>query len=321
MFGQILVPLDSSPLAECVLPHSLAFAEAFNANITLLQVLKRSDVVGNAQPVDALNWHMGKAEAQNYLDGVSSRFREAGRQTKSIILEGLPADRVIEYAHGNEISLIILSSHGRSGLSGWNVSSVVQKIIQRAHIPTMIVRAYQPVRAPLTELRYRNILIPLDSSPRAECAMPVATQLARHFNAHLLTVHVVCRPEMPGRTPLTEGDIQLLNKVTERNRINAERYLEQIDAQISKTDIDLETRLLVSEHTASTLHEIVDQENIDLVVMSAHGSSGETKWPYGSIVNKFITFGTTPLLIFQDLSIHEFESTQAEIAAQQFKGH
>ncbi len=69
------------------------------------------------------------------------------------------------------------------------------------------------------------------------------------------------------------------------------------------------------------MHELVAQENIDLVVLSAHGHSGGTKWPYGGVALNFIAYGTTPLLIVQDLSQDERESTQAEMAAREYKGH
>jgi len=72
-----------------------------------------------------------------------------------------------------------MSSHGQSGLSPWNVSSVVQQVILRAHRSLMIIRAYQPVTAELTSLRYRRIFLPLDGSQRAEMRLTLAESLAR----------------------------------------------------------------------------------------------------------------------------------------------
>ena len=65
----------------------------------------------------------------------------------------------------------------------------------------------------------------------------------------------------------------------------------------------------------------MQQENVDLVVLSAHGCSGRTEWPYGSLVVNFIAYGTTPLLIVQDLSPDEVEHTQAEMVTREHKGH
>jgi len=265
-----------------------------------------------------LAWHISKAEAQAYLDKVSSRLQEAGLPAENTLLEGQAAERITEFAHSHDVSLIILSSHGQSGLGEWNISGVVQKIILGACMPTMIVRAYQPVTGDLTDLRYRRLLVPLDCSQRAECALPLATTLARFHESELLLVHVVSRPQVPCRVLPLQQDIELANRLTERNREEATKYMEQLQSWQS---LDVQPRVLVSDNTAATLYELVKQENVDLVVLSAHGYSGETKWPHGSMALNFIVYGTTPLLIVQDLSQGELERTQAEIAAREYKGH
>ena len=318
MFDHILVPMDGSPLAECVLPHTMAVARASEAQVTLLRVLERTQATDPARSIDPLDWHIRKAEARAYLDGVSARLQEAGLRTENTLLEGQAAERIIEFVRGHDVRLIILSSHGRSGLSDWNVSSIVQKIILRAYVPVMIVRAYQPVASDPTGLRYRHMLIPLDGSQRAECALPPAITLARSHESELLLVHVVPRPEMVRRAPPTQEDVELANRLTERNLLEATRYLEQLQSRLS---LDVQTRVFVSDNAAATLHELVEQEETDLVVLSAHGYSGGTRWPYGSMVVNFIAYGTTPLLIVQDLPADEMEHTQAEMAAREYKGH
>ena len=100
----------------------------------------------------------------------------------------------------------------------------------------------------------------------------------------------------------------------ERNRTEAVQYLDDLRSQLSGK---VQARVLVSDHIAATLHELVEQEKIDLVVLSAHGHSGLTRWPYGSVVMSFITFGTTPLLIVQDLPQGEIKPSPAEIAARE----
>lgn len=318
MLDHILVPLDGSPLAECVLPHTVALAQAFDARITLLQVLGQAQAAGRTPVVNPLDWHIRKAEAESYLDGVVPRLREIGLQTEKALLEGRAAERIVEFAQEQGASLIVLSSHGRSGLSGWNISGVVQKIILRACMPTMIVRAYQSVTSNLTGLRYKRLLIPLDCSQRAECVLPLATTLARFHESQLLLTHVVCRPEMPRHAPHTQEEIELAHQLTELNRTEAHKCLRQLQSRLHS---DAQIRLLVNDNVAPALHELVRQEDIDLVVMSAHGYSGGAQWPYGSVALNFIAYGTTPLLIVQDLSQNELESTQAEMATREYKGH
>lgn len=125
MFDHILVPMDGSSLAECVLPHVAALAATFKAQVTIIHILSQS--AGAGEFVDPVGWQLGKTETQRYIDNVASRLIETGLDTKSILLDGHAANSIIEYAQKNQVNLIILSSHGRSGLSAWNVSGVVQK--------------------------------------------------------------------------------------------------------------------------------------------------------------------------------------------------
>lgn len=318
MFERLLVPLDGSPLAECVLPQAVALAQAFGSRITLLQALERVPAAGRGRSIDPLGWHIGKVEAGAYLDGLAARLKGLGLQTESAVLEGQAAEQTIEFARGHDISLIVLSSHGLSGLSGWNISSVVQKIILRAYVPVLIVRAYHPSSGDLGSFRYRRLLVPLDGSQRAECVLPLATTLARSHESQLLLAHLVSKPEIPRRAPLTQEEIELVDRITERNRLQVGKYLEQLRSRLSG---DVETHLLVSDDAAAALHDLAEAEKADLVVLSAHGYSGRKKWPYGSVALSFIVYGTTPLLIVQDLSPGDVEKTQAEMAAREHKGH
>jgi nucleotide-binding universal stress UspA family protein len=314
MFNNILVPLDRSSLAECVLPHVVAIARAFESQVTLLHVMDSTNLASQPRAVDPLDWQIRKAEAENYMHDLALRLQKASLPTERHLMEGQAAERIVEFAYQHQANLILLSSHGQSGLSGWNVSSVVQKIVLRACTSIMVVRAYQPVPPELTDLRYRRLLIPLDGSQRAECVLPQAATLARAHQAQIVLAHVVRRPEMPRRTPPTREDAELADQVVERNRAEAVEYLEQCKSRLPG---EVQTRVLVGDHVITALYELIDQEKTDLVFMSAHGYSGQTRWPYGSIVNSFIVYGATPLLIVQDVPADRIQPTPAEVAAKE----
>ena len=116
MFDPILVPLDGSLLAECVLSQVIAIGQAFDAKIVLLHVLDKTPVEASAQLFDLLNWQINKTEAKLYLERIRARLEKSGLQTTAIVLEGLVAETITEFAQSQEIKLIILSSHGSSGL-------------------------------------------------------------------------------------------------------------------------------------------------------------------------------------------------------------
>ena len=85
----------------------------------------------------------------------------------------------------------------------------------------------------MTRLRYRRILIPLDGSQRAECVLPMASALARFHEAQILLAHVVGRPEMPRRTPPSREDVEVADRLVERNQAEAIQYLNDLRSQLS----------------------------------------------------------------------------------------
>jgi nucleotide-binding universal stress UspA family protein len=304
MFDSILVPLDGSQLAECVLPHAAAFARSFEAEITLLRILEKNQTGVSAQLFDLLNWQIQKTKASLYLEEIKGRIKEPNIRVQAVILEGLVAEGINEYAQNQAMKLIILSSHGRHGLTQWGISSITQKIILSAPTSVLIVRAHQQ-NIPSGELSaiplYHHILVPLDGSQRAEHVLPIITQLAHAHKPTIHLVHVVHPPEMARQMPPASEDIDLSNRVVMRNREEAGRYLEQVRSRSYLQGVDVQTHLVTSDHTATALYQVVEQEHIDMVILNAHGYSGKHQWPYGSVVNNFILYGKVSLLIVQDL--------------------
>lgn len=309
MFERIMLPLDGSTLAECVLPHAVALSRATNAQLVLVCVVEPAPKQGPAA-TDPLHWHLLKAETRAYLDEIAKRLGRLDLPVEAVQLEGPAAERIVEYARDNEVDLILLSSHGRSGLTGWNVSSVVQKVILRANRSVMIVRAYEAGEVGLESLTYRRILVPLDGSRRAEYVLPVVSALARYAGAELMLATAIARPEMPRRSPLSAEDAELAERVVERNREEAEKYHEQLGTWLTSDKVT--SRLLVGDSAITLLHRLAVEEAVDLVALSAHGYSGDVHRPYGSLVTSFIVYGSSPLLIIQDLPADLIASGQAE---------
>jgi len=321
MISHILVPLDGSALAECVLPHVMAVAPSVNSRITLLHVLEPTHAKSNEHTIDPLEWHLKKREAGVYLDSITGQLQEMNLEVEGVILEGLPADCIIDFANNNDVTLIILSTHGRSGLSGWNISSVVQKVIQRSFRSTLLIRAYTSPKVELSAIQYNRIFVGLDCSARAEYALPIAVNLAQFHKAKLILGMVIRKPEMLDRFPLSDEDAQLVASIVERNHRIASHYFEGLQKQLSLQGVELQVQILAEDNVAVALHNMVKQQDADLVMLVAHGHSGEGYWPYGNIATSFITYGTTSLMIIQDLSANEIKETMAEIAVRESKGH
>ena len=121
---------------------------------------------------------------------------------------------------------------------------------------------------------------------------------------------------MAGRLPAVRADIDLSNRVVARNQEEARQYLERVQLVSPLAAIDVQTRLIVSDNATLAIHEMVDRERIDLLVLNAHGYSGNNQWPYGSMVSNFFLYGKVPLLIIQDRPLKE-ETRQVHITVRE----
>src|SRR6266545_4056646 len=238
LINHILVPLDGSTLAECVLPHVIAIAPVANARVTLLHVMQPLQNGRRSAAVDPVEWHLQKQNSEKYLEQTVSQLNQAGSLgVESVILEGNPANSVVDFARNNNVDLIVLSTHGQSGLSGWNVSSVVQKILLRSHKSTLLVRAYLSPSASTTKIRYKRLFVGMDCSPRSEFVLPFAISLAQFHKSQIILECAVEKPQAINRFPLSDEDTELINKFVERNYQAASRYFKQLLTQFSTKDL------------------------------------------------------------------------------------
>lgn len=320
MINHILVPLDGSTLAECVLPHVAAIAPVTHARVTLLHVLQPREGRG-APVIDPVEWHVQKQNSERYLEQIIDRLKEEDvLGVESVILEGNAASSVIDFAHNNNVDLILLSTHGSSGLSGWNVSSVVQKILLRSYKSVLLVRAYTPAMSDVTKIQYKRLFVGLDCSPRSEFVLPFAINLAQYHKSQLILETVIERPRLINRLPPSEEVAELASQFVEKNQEAASRYFGQLMAQFSTGDIEIEPHISVGDSAATALHDAAEASGADLVLLAAHGETGESRWPYGSVTTSFIAYGSTALLILQDLPA-EIHRTRAELAFKESQGH
>jgi nucleotide-binding universal stress UspA family protein len=315
MFHHLLLPLDGSSPAECAIPHAVAFAQSFNMKVTLLRVLPAPP---SGVPVDTITWQLQKAEAEAYLDRIATRLQATGIPAEKVVAEGQPANAILECARRNRVDLVVLCSHGASGLADWHIGGVAQKVLFRSYLSSLLIRAHQPIRVEEANLRYQRLLVPLDGSRRAECVLPFATSLARCHGAQLLLAHVFRRPEISRQLPVPPEDQGLADQIVAHNRAYMTEYFEQLK---SRLPVDTGVHLLEGDDVAAALHELALSEKVDLVIMSAHGHVGGNYWPYGSVATNFIVYGATSLLLIQDLSETECAPTPVEVAMRDLREH
>lgn len=350
MFSKIILPLDGSKLAERAIPHARRIARTFDSEIRLMQVLDSSPYHDLPQVTEPLNWQIRKAQADLYLQGLSAELREEGLRADYAIREGKTAENIIDYAHSEGADLLVLTTHGASGLSRWNTSSVVQKVIEKIYLPVMLVRAYQTVegqRSPIpdtggaqgidrlndptalpsaseigrqsalewgSEALYRRILLPIDTSRRAECALSPAISLTREAGLLILAA-VIAPPELPIPAPYPEEINVLIDRFMQASREAVNLYL---DDQRRRLDVPVEVRTIENTNPSAALHHLAEKENVDLVVLCAHGRTGGTEWPYGSVARNYIEHGDRTVLIIQDIPRAQVRPTMVETAAEKY---
>ncbi len=291
-FRRIAACLDGSDLGERVLPHALAFAEAFGAPLTLLRVLE-GDASGGA-PLDPIDWELRRQEAREYLD----RLVNAGGASRAIeaeLIEGPAAEQICGWARHHDVGLTVVCTHGIKGQTEWSLASTARKVVDRAPGSLLLVPASS---AALDEVaRYRRILVPVDGSPHAESVVPFATRLAAAHGAELLLAHVVPTPEFTEIGPLDAADLALLDQLLRRNERVANLYLDRLREQLTQGDFPVRAVVLRGGDVRSRLVSLIEDEAVDLVVLSAHGRSARSDVAFGSITAHLMTHAAAPLFV------------------------
>jgi nucleotide-binding universal stress UspA family protein len=358
MFNRILVPLDGSKLAERAIPHAEQFARIFGSTIVLLQVLEPISYHENPNPVDPLYWQIRKTEVDMYLQTIAARIRKnlngeipvSGSEENSAaannqicveysIREGKPADNIINFAQTEGIDLLIICTHGSGGLSCWNIGSVTQKVINLIYLPILVVRADTAHPIEQGKVTYQHILLPIDSSRRAECSLSAAIMLAQGEKSlnitpegesqstpaavspqtKLILAAVIKPPEIPIPEPYPVEIEKLSKRMMAISHQVVANYLNEMKERLP---VESETRIVENKSVALAIQELAnDEQNIDLVILCAHGYTGQSTWPYGTIARNYLENGTNSVLVIQDVPQPQVRQSTTAVLFTKFKGH
>ncbi len=153
MFERILVPLDGSKFSEQAFPYAFEVAKRFGAEIALLQVISPTPFISASMPIieagpvfteplaqaaqkqDRLN----ASRASRYLQKKQQEVAEQGLKASRLVVIGVPADSILKICQQQKIDLIVMTTHGRSGLKRAFVGSVADKIIRDSGIPVLTI--------------------------------------------------------------------------------------------------------------------------------------------------------------------------------------
>jgi nucleotide-binding universal stress UspA family protein len=300
-FRHFLICLDRSELGERVLAHAACLADTFSARVTLLHVLEPMQDSGG--PADALNWEIGRVESRSYLEELSGRLREGGLEVVGKLAQGRAAEQILQETRAGDIDVAVMASHGAGGLSDWDLSSTVHKVVARSRGSVLVV----PVEHPSAGYKCRRLAVPLDGSLRAECVLPIVSQIAVYQKAEVLLIHAV--PEMEHGLPRmrTREDREMARQLEGRHEELAHRYLDDIRGLLERNGASVRTILRRDGDFRRVLYDIVERERPDLLVLAAHGRTGSGDAPFGKVAMECIHRPPAPLLVIQDLSPEEVD--------------
>jgi nucleotide-binding universal stress UspA family protein len=304
MFKRLLVPLDGSELAEIALPYAEELAIHLGSEVILINVRMPSEDPDNPEH----RAYISKLVAMTEHDIKKSLALPPGEKVKvaSAIIgsSGLlthPAEEILDYAEKENISLIVMATHGRTGIRRWTLGSTANKVARASKCPVLLIRANTDVPK---SVRLEKILVPLDGSKQSEVVLPDIENLASKLKTKINLLNVVEPPyhiypysEGLGyyggagivRVPYTEEEIKPLKVV-------AEKYVKSVSDKLMADGIKTSYEVRVG----SAGEEIIEAERkmgVDIVAMSTHGHSGFGRWEHGSIADKVLHHGNTPLLL------------------------
>ncbi|MEE8318091.1 MAG: universal stress protein [Dehalococcoidales bacterium] len=148
MYQKIMVPLDGSELAECVLPHVETLVKGGGVQEVIFVRVSppfelipvRGDPWFNDEQIAQIDARTKKV-AEDYLDELVSRIDYDKVNVKAEVLTGKIADNLADYAVKNEVDIIVIATHGRSGMSRWVMGGVSDRIIRSSCVPVLTVRS------------------------------------------------------------------------------------------------------------------------------------------------------------------------------------
>jgi nucleotide-binding universal stress UspA family protein len=274
MCTTILVPLDGSELAETAL--SLLrdpLIRPGGPSVTLLRVVD-ADV---PQPDEALE------EAQTYLEGVRSSLEVAGITCATRIERGDPASGIVGAIETFNPSLVVMSTHGRSGMSRMLRGSVAERVLRSSTAPLLLANPEAIHRAAGS---CERILVPLDGSEFADAVLPIVTQFAKALGAEVTLFRV--QPFAPAAipSPILAPSVWDPRKVEETLRSQAE--------QLKAADVNVRVRAAIGNEATEIVARAAKS---DLVAMTSHGRSGVGRWWFGSVAEQVVRHAECPLLV------------------------
>jgi nucleotide-binding universal stress UspA family protein len=284
MYERMLAALDVSNAAEIVFPYVEEIGAKFRSEITLVSVTE-------AQTDMELLY-------KSYLEQIKEEVQRqvedyGGEQVKVFwkVLVGKPADEILRYADEINANLIVIASRGSSGRGHWPLGSIAAKVLRAATMPMLLVRAPATDCAIQEKRLIKKILVPLDGSELGAAAIPYAKALGQAADAELVLFQVVEPQPLEGLSP----DRKAYEKVL---KADAVAYLDSVAKDVRREGLNISTAVDFG-FPEECIIDYARMNSVDLIAISSRGRRGIVRWAFGSVVDRVLHDGDTPVLVIR----------------------
>ncbi|WP_224333494.1 universal stress protein [Haloprofundus halobius] len=294
MYDTILVPTDGSEAAATALEHALLMAQATDAAVHVLYVV-------DSEPDDAPVEENGDVQRRDTLYQYGQRTLEAaaeradelvgggGAQMVRVETElqvGAPYEAILSYVDEKRVDLVVMGTHGRTGLQRYLLGSVAERVVRLADCPVMAVHEDDAEPA-----AYERILVPTDGSDCAEAAAEHAVAVARAFDAEVHALSVVNLVEEGGLFSAGGVDSAFVRRLDQRGQADADVVVEHA----REAGVRAESGV-VHGVPHEEIGTYATENDIDLIAIGTHGRSGLRRYLLGSVTERVLRTVPVPIL-------------------------
>ena len=294
MIRTILIPLDGSAIAEQAIPVGRDLARSLGAAIRLVTVhdFRLAQLAGLEQhdAVAAIDAETREDE-RAHLSRTSEGLRAEGLEVDVALREGDPAAALLRDARDHDVGLIMMTTHGRGGLSRLWLGSVADRLVRQADVPVLLLPADAP--ALTLQMLLEKVLVPLDGSVRAEAALAIERAIAGPTPGTVHLLHVVSPPAVLGPPSALSYEAESVRTRT----LHAYRYLRRIARRVRDAGSEIAAQVFVSRHPAAEILAYAAHHGIRLVALATHGRGGIARWAMGSVADKVVRAGSVAVLV------------------------
>ena len=296
MYTRMLIPLDGSKVAEQVLPYARFLAKALALPVDLLEVIDPDSLTLLANPEQGRYIDTLLAERMEsrkiYLETLARSFQ--GVRVKCSVGKGKPEEVVIEKAAADENTLIVMATHGRSGIQRWLLGSVADKILHGATNPLLLIRASEQGKTD-GEATLKTVVVPLDGSPLAEKVLPYVVDSAKKMNLEVILMRACALPPSVGAEDYGFYQAELLDKIEADGR----DYLAGKIKEIKGKGVEKVSSVVNIGFGAEEIITLARNTPDNFIAMCTHGRSGIKRWALGSVTERVVRHSEDPVLIIR----------------------